>query len=150
MKNRKNILFALLCALMIPSLLFSQTDEEQIRALRTSSNSALKAYDHAKVLSYLTEDALTTTGNGTVLCGKKELEQYILDGGKSDMYWVRNPEEITVNQKRGLAWESGTWNGYDSERGEVSIIKGRYAAMWTKKTGSWKIKSQLFVTIEEN
>jgi len=42
-----------------------------------------------------------------LLCGKKQLEKYILEGGKSKMYWIRDTKEIMVNAKRGLDWESG-------------------------------------------
>ena len=78
MKKTQHILFAVLCMLFFTSELFSQTDKEQIVSIRNASNSALKSYDTKEVLSYLTDDALTTTGNGTLLCGKAELEQYIL------------------------------------------------------------------------
>lgn len=150
MKKTKHILLALLCITIFTSELYAQTEEEQILAIRNLSNTALKAYDNDKVLSYLTDDALTTTGNGTLLCGKKELEKYILEGGKSKMYWIRNTTEILVNSNRGLAWETGTWNGYDPEKGDDAIINGHYSAMWTKTSGVWKIKSQLFVTLNEN
>mgnify|MGYP000845259350 FL=1 len=149
MKNTKHILFAVLCILIVTSELFSQTDKEQILAIRNASNLALKSYENEEVLSYLTDDVLYTTGNGALLSGKKELEQYILDGGKSKMYWVRDTKEIIVNQKRGLAWENGIWNGYNPEKGGDSIVNGNYSAMWTKESGIWKIKSQLFVTIDE-
>ena len=127
----------------------AQTDKEQIAAIRKASNAALRSYDNAKVLSYLTADALTTTGNGTVLCGKEELRTYILSAGKSKMYWVRDTREINVNTKRGLAWESGMWKGYDPDISDESIINGKYSAQWTKASGTWKIKSQLFVTLDE-
>ncbi|QIA07180.1 YybH family protein [Draconibacterium halophilum] len=149
MKQTKYILFAVLCTLIFTSELFSQTNEEQISAIRNASNSALKSYDTQEVLSYLTDDVLTTTGNGTLLCGKDELQKYIIDGGKSRMYWIRDTKEIIVNIERGLAWESGVWNGYDPEKSNNSIINGNYSAMWTKESGIWKIKSQLFVTINE-
>jgi hypothetical protein len=84
-----------------------------------------------------------------LLCGKKELEAYILAGGKSRMYWIRETEEITVNADRGLAWETGIWNAYNPDQGDGPLIKGNYSAMWTRESGRWKIKSQLFVTLEE-
>jgi len=149
MKNTKHILFAVLCILIFTSDLFSQNDQEQILAIRNASNLALKSYENEEVFSYLTDDVLTTTGNGALLSGRKELEKYILDGGKSKMYWIRDAKEIIVNEKRGLAWESGIWNGYDPEKGDDSIVNGNYSAMWTKESGIWKIKSQLFVTINE-
>ncbi|MGB3145952.1 MAG: DUF4440 domain-containing protein, partial [Maribacter sp.] len=114
-----------------------------------ASNQALKALDHTKVLSFLTEDVLTTTGNGTLLSSKKALENYILEAGDSKMYWVRTAHELEVNKKRGLAWENGIWNGYDPDVSDEAIVGGNYSAMWTKASGEWKIKSQLFVTLEE-
>ena len=149
MKPTLSILFTVLCLLMAPPILHSQTDKEQIAAIRHASNSALKSYDHKKVLSYLTDDVLTTTGNGSLLCGKNELEAYILRGGKSKMYWIRRSKEITVNADRGLAWETGIWKGYNPEKSEKPVINGNYSAMWTKESGGWKIKSQLFVTLDE-
>ena len=64
------------------------------------------------------------------------------------MYWVRKAIAIEVNTKIELAWETGTWKGYDPKQGGNSINGGKYAAMWTKKSGAWLIKSQLFVTLE--
>lgn len=149
MKKTRPILFAVLCFVIFMPELFSQTDKEQILAIRNASNLALKSYENEEVLSYLTDDVLITTGNGALLSGKKELEKYISDAGKSKMYWIRDAHEIIVNEKRGLAWENGKWNGYDPEKSDDSMINGNYSAMWTKESGIWKIKSQLFVTLAE-
>ena len=149
MKYTRHLIFAILCILIFTSALFSQTNKEQIQEIRNASNLALKSYDIPQVLSYLTDDVLTTTGSGTLLSGKKALEQYILDAGESKMYWIRTTKEIVVNNKRKLAWENGIWNGYDPEKGSDIIVSGHYSAMWTKESGEWKIKSQLFVTLSE-
>jgi ketosteroid isomerase-like protein len=150
MKKTKFIFFGILCTLFVTLELYSQTDKEQISAIRNESNTALKSYQNEKVLSFLTDDVLITAGNGTLLSGKEELEKYISGGGKSKMYWIRETKEIKVNEKRGLAWENGIWNGYDPEKSDNSIVNGNYSAMWTKESGVWKIKSQLFVTLSEN
>lgn len=139
-------LFPVFCLWMAPGT--AQTEAETIRALRQASNEALQAYDNAAVLSYLTEDALTTTGNGTLLSRREALKDYIAEAGPSKMYWVRTPDEIVVNETNGLAWENGTWKGYDPDKGSAPVVGGRYAAMWTRAGGSWKIKSQLFVSLE--
>ena len=149
MGKTKHILFVVLCILIFTSKLLSQTNKEQILAIRNASNLALESYENEVVLSYLTDDVLITTGNGVLLSGKKALEKYISDGGKSKMYWIRETKEIKVNEKRGLAWENGIWNGYDPEKGDDSIVNGNYSAMWIKESGIWKIKSQLFVTLGE-
>ena len=149
MKRKYEFLFAVIAMVVFTSELYPQTDTEQISAIRSASNLALKSYDHDAVLSYLTDDILITTGNGTLLCGKEELAIYIIGGGNSKMYWIRDTKEIIVNSKRGLAWESGIWNGYDPDKSEDSVVHGNYSSMWTKASGIWKIKSQLFVTIDE-
>lgn len=148
MKITKNLLFAVLCFFIFTSELLSQTNKEQILEVRNASNLALKLYENEKVLSYLTDDVLTTTGSGTLLSGKKALAEYILDGGESKMHWIRSTKEIVVNEKRGLAWENGIWNAYNPEKGSHSIFYGNYSAMWTKESGEWKIKSQLFVALD--
>ncbi len=149
MKNTKHLLFAVFCIFICTSELLSQTNKVQILAIRNASNLALKSYENEQVLSYLTDDVLITTGNGVLLSGKKALEQYISDSGKSKMYWIRETKEIIVNEKRGLAWENGIWNGYDPAKGDDSIVNGNYSAMWINESGVWKIKSQLFVTLDE-
>ncbi len=147
MKSAKP-LYLMIALLLVNSVLVAQTDEAQIMALREASNLALQAYENEKVLSFLTDDVLTTTGNGTLLAGKEALKAYIATGSMSKMYWVRSPKEITVNAQNGLAWETGTWNGYDPEKGPDAVVGGNYSAMWTKVSGSWKIKSQLFVALQ--
>ena len=149
MKNTRHILFAIICLFICTSKLLSQTNKKQILAIRNASNLALKSYETDEVLSFLTDDVLTTTGNGTLLTGKKELQKFISGGRKSKMYWIRETKEIIVNEKRGLAWENGIWNGYDPEKSGDSIVNGNYSAMWIKASGVWKIKSQLFVTLDE-
>ncbi|RIV32870.1 nuclear transport factor 2 family protein [Flagellimonas lutimaris] len=149
MKFTIHLLFIVLSFLLHTPEIYSQTNKEEILAIRNASNQALKAYDNTQVLSYLTNDVLTTTGKGTLLSSKKALKQYILEGGESKMYWVRTAKEIMVNEKRGLAWENGVWKGYNPEKGNNAIVGGNYSAMWTKASGKWKIKSQLFVTLEE-
>lgn len=140
----------LLCTLLFVTTtgLRAQTDKELILAARKASNAALKDYQHETVLSFLTDDALTTTGNGTLLSGRESLRNYIRDAGPSKMYWIRSTDEIVVNDERKLAWESGKWKGYNPELGDHPIVGGRYTAMWTMASGRWLIKSQLFVTLE--
>lgn len=146
MKYVKTILQFVL--LVFTVAIYSQGDISNIGMLREASNQALKSYDHEKVLSFLTEDVLTTTGAGTLLSGKEALRQYIAKAPERKMYWVRTPSEIVVNESSNLAWETGNWKGYSPSIGSNAVIGGRYSAQWTRKSGIWKIASQLFVTLE--
>ena len=146
----KQFLFPLLVLFVLGSApeAIAQNSEAALKALRNASNQALKSYDHEKVLSFLTEDVLTTTGAGTLLSGKEALRSYIGKAPDSKMYWVRTPSEIQINEPSNLAWETGSWKGYDPAQGPDPVIGGRYSAQWTRKSGTWKIASQLFVTLE--
>ena len=147
-RHKRPIWFGLLFLFLSGPALLAQSDQEQIHAIRQASNEALKAYDTAAELSFLTDDVLITTGNGTLLAGKEALRSYIEAFGESKMYWVRTPDDIEVHQANGLAWEVGTWKGYDPDRGNEPVVGGRYAAQWTRASGTWKIRSELFVALE--
>ena len=128
-----------------------ESEKKRILERREASNAALRALNEEENLTFLTDDVLITTGNGTLLSGKQELRSYIASAADAQpMYWVRTPGEIVVNEERNLAWETGIWHGYDAEdrNSENSLIRGNYAARWTRVSGEWKIQSQLFVTLD--
>ncbi|WP_232724815.1 YybH family protein [Algoriphagus formosus] len=126
--------------------LAQESDNSMILAQREKSNTALRAFDEALNATFLTDDVLITTGAGTLISGKKELLEYIQEASGPQMYWVRTPDEIIVNPKTQLAWETGTWKGF-VEGSEEAEVGGKYSAQWTKKSGTWLIQSQLFVTL---
>ena len=138
--------------LSISSTSFSQNlveDEKQIRHIRASSNQALKNFDEELNNTFHTDDILIATGAGTLIRGKAELAAYLQNAKGPKMYWIRTPDEVLVNSDTNLAWERGTWKGY-LEDSATSIVGGNYAAQWTKKSGTWLIQSQLFVTLAAN
>lgn len=127
---------------------YGQNDEqEQILSQRELSNQALREFDEEWNATFSTEDALITTGAGTLISGKKELMKYIKESSGPRMYWIRTPDEVLVNPETQLAWETGTWKGY-LEDSDEAVVGGKYSAQWTKASGTWLIHSQLFVTLE--
>ncbi len=126
---------------------FAQTDRDKILTLRVASNQSLKETGHDRFLSYMTDDVQVTTGNGTLIQEKETLRAYLAKAVGSQIYFVRTSLEVEVNPERGLAWESGTWKGYDTEKSATPMRGGRYAAQWTKANGEWRIRSELFVTL---
>jgi len=124
-----------------------QNDKVEILRLRNACNEAIKNFSNEQ-FSFLTNDVLTTTGNGTLIRGKENLKKYVQKAYVSKMYWLRTPGEIDINTKLELAWEMGTWKGYNIDTGDKVVAGGKYAAQWAKINGVWKIKSQLFVTLE--
>ena len=142
--------FFLLGLSLITFSVFAQSSEiNQIQAQRAASNSALKAFHEELNNTFMTDDVLITTGAGTLISGKAELMEYIKNANGPRMYWVRTPDEIIVNPETNLAWETGTWEGF-YEDSTVPVVGGNYAAQWTKKSGTWLIQSQLFVTLPKD
>jgi phage terminase large subunit-like protein len=123
-------------------------DALEILTRRQASNDALKAHDMERELLLMTDSVQITVSNGTLIKGKALLKEYITSVPDAGMYWVRTPDEIEVNAVQGLAWESGTWKGYRSEETPEPVVGGKYAAQWTKKNGTWKINSELFVLLK--
>ena len=122
-------------------------DIAEIREQRKASNEALRKFDEELNATFSTEDALITTGAGTLIAGKEALSAYLKSQKGPKMYWVRTPDEVIVNPKSKLAWETGTWKGYLEDFDEAAV-GGKYSAQWTKASGTWLIHSQLFVTLE--
>ena len=125
-----------------------ELDKQEILSQRKASNEALRNFNNELNATFSTEDSFITTGAGTLIAGKAELSAYLKSQNGLKMYWIRTPDEVLVNSKTNLAWETGTWKGYRESTGEKSVVGGKYSAMWTKASGTWLIKSQLFVTLE--
>ncbi|SDC88428.1 protein of unknown function [Algoriphagus faecimaris] len=124
-----------------------ESDKQEIFFQRSASNEALRVFDEELNSTFLTDDVLITTGAGTLISGKKELMKYIQESSGPRMYWIRTPDEVLVNPRTMLAWETGTWKGY-VEGSDEAVVGGKYSAQWTKVSGTWLIQSQLFVTLE--
>jgi ketosteroid isomerase-like protein len=145
--NHFPILTILLALLFwIQNVQAQESDLQQILSQRKASNEALRAFDVELNATFSTADAFITTGAGTLITGKEALKAYLKSQKGPKMYWIRTPDEVLVNSETQLAWETGTWKGY-KEDSEEAAIGGKYSAQWTKKTGTWLIQSQLFVTL---
>jgi ketosteroid isomerase-like protein len=141
------ISFILISPFLDQKLKAQNQDIQEILSQREASTQALRAFDADLNATYSTEDAFITSGLGVLISGKEEQEIYLKSLKGPRMYWIRTPDEVIVNHKTQLAWETGTWKGY-YEDSEQAVVGGKYAAQWTKASGTWLIRSQLFVTLE--
>lgn len=142
--------FLVFIGLILAGSTLAQTANAEIEAIlaqRKASNEALRNFDEEFNNTFMTDEILITTGAGTLLSGKAELMEYIKNAKGPKMYWVRTPDEVLVNSETQLAWETGTWKGYE-EGSPDPVVGGKYSAQWTKKSGTWLMQSQLFVTLE--
>lgn len=145
------LILTILLALLfwLPNVHAQELDKQQILSQRKASNEALRNFDEELNATFSTEEAFITTGAGTLIAGQEALKSYLKSQSGPKMYWIRTPDEVLVNSKTLLAWETGTWKGYVEGSGEA-VVGGKYSAQWTKKSGTWLIQSQLFVTLPDN
>ena len=103
------------------------------------------------MLSYIHVDNLSiTTGSGTLIIGKDSLRTYVqkLFDTYEDLFFVRKTKRLSFHKNGGRVWEEGGWTGFRPDTPDWQQPKGKYAAMWVKVEGVWKIRSELFVTLE--
>ena len=117
--------------------------------MRELSNTAFREHRVADIAACMTDDMVITTGEGNVIHGKDSLQNYVkpLFERYKDLYFVRDAGIIKINESGDRAWESGTWKGLRPETPDWTTTGGQYAAMWMKKNGVWKIRSELFVRL---
>ena len=132
-----------------PNFSFSQEKEiAKTLSHREASNAALRAFDENLNASFLADDVLITTGAGILISGKMDLvitsknrlvQEYI--GSEAQMKSLSIPKPI---------WPGKREPGKDIKRDQKNpLLGGKYSAQWTKKSGTWLIQPQLFVTLSK-
>ena len=127
----------------------SGDDANLIREARMRSNDAIAAHDVDAILAEVDAAFQITAGSGRLIQGRGEMgEAFAAQFAEySDTRYVRTAESVEVSDSGLLGFETGTWVGtWTARRGPVRT-GGRYSASWSKATGSWKIRSELFVTL---
>jgi len=124
-----------------------QNDSELIRNARTASNEAIARKDVEGIAKFWLDDFVIVRGSGAVLAGKEENKanwvKIFTETPKS--VFERIPSEIVISKNNpDLAWESGTWKGYNTYSSG-----GRYSAQWKKAAGEWKLQAELYVALEK-
>jgi ketosteroid isomerase-like protein len=137
--------------LVVASPTFAENDsnEDQIRKTRIQYNEAIARHDVPGIISILDEEYQITTSLGQLSQGrdKESIGWHELFASRQELLYVRSPESIEVSDDYPLAAESGTWIGsWLSDDGPVQT-GGRYAAMWRRVEGEWKVRSELFVAL---
>ena len=117
-----------------------------IRNARLAQNAAIAARNADSVASFWVEDVAITAGLGFVLRGRNAYRAAF--GSDAAMLYVRTPTRIVVSNNWPLAWEEGTWTGTASGVQSTPTLSGRYSAQWVNEDGRWRIRSELFVTLE--
>ena len=125
---------------------FTQTNHaiEIIKSLRAASNKAIAKHDIDALSKYWLDDMVLIRGNSSHLTGKDTIVaawRQLFNDNPTVVY-TRTPTQIMISKNDTLAWEMGTWKAINSYS-----HGGKYSAMWKKTNHSWKILSELFVSL---
>ena len=136
--------------------LFAQSSKEKdielIKLARKSSNDAIKKHDIEGIGKPMNEDIVSVFGNGHLYVGKDSIISIFKQrfAAMPDLVFVRTPSVIRISNNDTLAWEKGNWKGFRTDRKTVNTAGGNYAAMWCKRDGVWKTRSELYVALTSN
>lgn len=126
-----------------------QSHEAEIRRARDNSNRAIARRNLIGVGASLGDDYVGVIGDGTFVRSRGEYLRLFKDGfdhPKESMTYVRTPDTIHVAEDQMLAAEHGSWVA-TLFSGDVAYT-GSYAAMWRRTQAGWKIRSEMFVTLQ--
>ena len=125
------------------------SEEEQIRAVRSRSNTAIVERDLETLSTTWHPDLQVTTSSGlAVTDGQAMLELFARAFEEPQLVgWVRTPETITLSQGGTFASESGTWTGRWNLEDGTKVVTGTYLAQWQKRDQGWRIRAEVFVAL---
>jgi ketosteroid isomerase-like protein len=143
-------ILSLLCLTLIAVTVKAQNQSaiEPIRKARATSNEALAKGDLTAYAATITSDFVITAGNG----GSSTHDAFLATLAKSfsdatGPRCVRTPEQITLSTSRPLAAERGHWECCSLRPDGTLVATGTYMAMWRNDAGTWRTRSELFVTL---
>jgi ketosteroid isomerase-like protein len=123
--------------------------EAAIRRARDGSNRAIARRNLLGVADSLAEDYVGIIGDGTFVPSRADYLRLFkagFDRPKQSLTYVRTPSAIHIADDQLLAAEQGTWIA-TLPSGSIAHT-GTYAAMWRRTPTGWKIRSELFVTLQ--
>ena len=127
-----------------------EKDIAAIKASRLSSNDAITRHDIDGIAKFWLNEFIVVGGNGGGTTGKdsatarlkRQLDQ------TPGLTYIRTPKKIIISDADTLAFETGKWIGLKTKEKKPKWLGGNYSAMWWKRNGVWKLRSELFVTLK--
>ena len=144
------LLVALACLLLASSLLATRaSDEEQIRAVRATSNRAIAERDLDALVATWSEDFQATISSGAAVSSRAEMRALFAKAFEDPQLlgYLCTPSRIEVSQGGTFAAESGEWTGRWAMDDGEKVVRGSYLAQWQRRDGAWQIRAEVFVAL---
>ena len=146
--NRSSNLFLLACLLIgaCSTSGLNDSDEKEIRMVRSESNRAIAAHDTTSLAKTMTVDYHVVTSRNAESSGRLAMLQRFASDAP-DVIYVRTTEAVSIYPEWKMASENGTWIGRWTKDGEKIELGGTYFAKWHKVDGKWRIRAEVFVPL---
>jgi hypothetical protein len=122
-----------------------------VRALRAESNAAIAAHDVSRLRNVLADDYHGIQGtSGALDSGGADTARSYGDEEFKDPTFVtyrRTPQSVVMAQSGKRIAEAGHWVGEWRKSDGTMRKTGVYFAMWVPSGGTWRLKSESFVTL---
>jgi hypothetical protein len=126
-----------------------ESNEMVILRARENSNRAIARRNLLGVGVSLGDNYVGVIGDGTFVSSRAEYLRLFKEGfdhPKQSMTYVRTPEVVNIADDQILAAERGRWVA-TLPSGSIAYTDA-YAAMWRRTPAGWKIRSEIFVTLQ--
>ena len=128
-----------------------KTPTSIVRAQRTEYNAAIAAHDAVRLRTFLVDDYHVILGSsGNVNSGADAATRGYADEEFKDPTFVtyrRTPTSIVTATSGKRIAESGRFEGSWNKPDGMMRKTGIYLAMWVPSAGTWRVKSEAFVTL---
>jgi ketosteroid isomerase-like protein len=131
----------------------SGTDDSisAVRAQRAESNAAIAAHDAVRLRKLFDDDyhAILSSMGNIDSGGDAAIRGYADEEFKDQTFvtYRRTPTSIVIAASGKRIAETGRFEGVWRKRDGTMQRTGVYLAMWIPSAGSWRLKSEAFVTL---
>jgi hypothetical protein len=149
--NHYRYLRYVLMALILVSRTAFSADPSVVEAQRAESNAAIAAHDAVRLRQLFDDDYHGIQGTSGALDsgGEATARSYAEEEFKDPTFvtYRRNPMSIVNATSGKRIAESGIWEGIWHKPDGTMRKTGVYLAMWIPSEGTWRLKSEAFVTL---
>jgi ketosteroid isomerase-like protein len=128
-----------------------ETPASIVRAQRARYNAAIAAHDAERLRTFLVDDYHLISGSsGNVDSGADAATRSYADEEFKDPTFVtyrRTPASIVTAKSGKRIAETGRFEGIWNKSDGTMRKTGIYLAMWVSSAGTWRLKSEAFVTL---
>jgi ketosteroid isomerase-like protein len=122
-----------------------------LRGLRSENNTAMAARDLGKTMAIVADDYVLVGGNDGIHRSKTDMQTAWAAGfaDPKGLPCVRKAERFDIGEYRGVnrAAETGSWECPHATGSGEERLSGQYLAHWSKRSGTWKVVSDNYVTL---